>query len=90
MLTAKNNYKISGTQIQGMFIRQMKESAYYARGWNKAIRDRDENREDTFCRLLNLEKAELYALLEIQGLERGSEEFSMVIGYVLDLIHYMA
>ena len=89
MLT-ENNYKIPGTKIQGLILRQMRKASLYARSWYKAMDEGDENGEYTFCKLLNLEQAELYSLLEVQGLERDSKEFSMVIGHVIDMIHYMA
>lgn len=90
MLTAKNNYKIPGTKIQGLILRQMHKAAIYTHSWYKSMNEGDENGEYTFCKLLNLEQSELYSLLEVQGLKRESKEFNMVIGHIIDMISNMA
>lgn len=90
MLTSKMNYKIPGVTIQGLILRQMRMSALYTREWDKAMNNGDENGDYTFCKLKNYEQAEIWPLLEIQGIERDTDEFSMVMGYIVDLIDYMA
>lgn len=90
MLTRANNYCVKGITIQGLILRQMHKAAIYTRSWYKAMNEGDENGEYTFCKLLNLEQAELYSLLEVQGLKRESEEFNMVIGHIIDMISNMA
>lgn len=90
MLTRANNYCVKGITIQGLILRQMRKAAIYTRSWYKAMNEGDENGEYTFCKLLNLEQAELYSLLEVQGLQRDSEEFSMVIGHIIDMISNMS
>lgn len=90
MLTKKNNYCVKGITIQGLILRQMRKAALYTREWYKAMNEGDGNGEYTFCKLLNLEQAELYSLLEVQGLKRESKEFNMVIGYIIDRISNMA
>ena len=90
MLTSKMNYKIPGVTIQGLILRQMRMAALYTHEWDKAIKNGDENGEYTYCKLKNYEQAEIWPLLEIQGIERDTDEFSMVMGYIVDLIDYMA
>lgn len=90
MLTGKMNYKIPGVTIQGLILRQMSMAATYTRSWYKAMNDGDDDAEYTYCKLKNYEQAEIWALLEVQGLEKNSEEFVMVMGYIVDLISYMA
>lgn len=90
MLTSKMNYKIPGVTIQGLILRQMRMSALYTREWDKAMKNRDENGDYTFCKLKNYEQAEIWPLLEIQGIKRDTDEFSMVMGYIVDMISYMA
>lgn len=90
MLTSKMNYKISGVTIQGLILRQMRMAALYTREWYKAINDGDGAGEYTYGKLKNYEQAEIWPLLEVQGIERDTEEFNMVMGYIADLISYMA
>ena len=90
MLTAKRNYKIPGVTIQGLILRQMRMAALYTREWNKAMNNGDENGDYTFCKLKNYEQAEIWPLLEIQGIERDTDEFNMVMNYIVDMISYMA
>ena len=90
MLTKKMNYKIPGVTIQGLILRQMRMAALYTSEWYKAMNDGDENGDYTFCKLKNYEQAEIWPLLEVQGIERDTEEFNMVMGYIVDLITYMA
>ena len=90
MLTKKTNYKIPGVTIQGLILRQMRMGALYTSEWYKAMNDGDENGDYTFCKLKNYEQAEIWPLLEVQGIERDTEEFNMVMGYIVDLITYMA
>ena len=90
MLTKKQNYKIPGVTIQGFILRQMRMAALYTREWNKAMNNGDENGDYTFCKLKNYEQAEILALLEVQGIKRDTDEFNMVMDYIVDLIDYMA
>ena len=90
MLTKKMNYKIPGVTIQGLILRQMRMAALYTSEWYKAMNDGDENGDYTFCKLKNYEQAEIWPLIEVQGIERDTEEFNMVMGYIADLISYMA
>ena len=90
MLTSKMNYKISGVVVQGLILRQMRMAALYTHEWDKAMNNGDENGDYTYCKLKNYEQAEIWPLLEIQGIERDTDEFSMVMGYIVDLIDYMA
>lgn len=90
MLTSKNNYKIHGVTIQGLVLRQMHMAALYTREWYKAMNNGDENGEYTYCKLKNYEQAEIWPLLEVQGIERDSKEFDMVMDYIVDMISHMA
>ena len=90
MLTSKMNYKIPGVTIQGLILRQIRMSALYTHEWDKAMNNGDENGDYTYCKLKNYEQAEIWPLLEIQGIERDTDEFNMVMGYIVDLIDYMA
>lgn len=90
MLTKKMNYKIPGVTIQGLILRQMRMSALYTSEWYKAMNDGDGAGEYTYCKLKNYEQAEIWPLLEIQGIERDTDEFNMIMGYIVDLIAYMA
>lgn len=90
MLTKKMNYKIPGTFVQGLILRQMRMAAMYTHSLYKAMIDGDEAGEYTYCKLKNYEQAEIWPLLEIQGIERDTDEFNMVMGYIVDLISYMA
>lgn len=90
MLTSKMNYKIPGVTIQGLILRQMRMSALYAHEWDKAMNDGDEASEYTYCKLKNYEQAEIWPLLEIQGIERDTDEFDMVMNYIVDMIDYMS
>lgn len=90
MLTSKMNYKIPGVTIQGLILRQMRMSALYTHSLYKAMIDGDENGDYTYGKLKNYEQAEIWPLLEIQGIERDTDEFNMVMGYIEDLISYMA
>ena len=90
MLTAKRNYKIPGVTIQGLILRQMRMAALYTSEWYKAMNDGDEAGEYTYCKSKNYEQAEIWPLLEIQGIERDTDEFNMVMNYIVDMISYMA
>lgn len=90
MLTKKMNYKIPGTFVQGLILRQMRMAAMYTHSLYKAMIDGDEASEYTYCKLKNYEQAEIWPLLEVQGIERDTDEFNMVMGYIVDLISYMA
>ena len=90
MLTSKMNYKISGGVVQGLILRQMRMAALYTSEWYKAMNDGDGAGEYTYCKLKNYEQAEIWPLLEIQGIERDTDEFNMVMNYIVDMISYMA
>lgn len=90
MLTRANNYCVKGVTIQGLILRQICMAAAYTRSWYKAMNDGDGDSEYTYCKLKNYEQSEIWVLLEVQGLEKNSEEFVMVMGYIVDLISYMA
>lgn len=90
MLTSKMNYKIPGVTIQGLILRQMRMSAMYTHSLYKAMINGDENGDYTYSKLKNYEQAEIWPLLEIQGIKRDTDEFNMVMGYIADLISYMA
>lgn len=90
MLTKKMNYKIPGVTIQGLILRQMRMSAMYTHSLYKAMINGDENGDYTYSKLKNYEQAEIWPLLEIQGIKRDTDEFNMVMGYIADLISYMA
>lgn len=90
MLTKKQNYKIPGVTIQGLILRQMRMAALYTREWDKAMNDGDEAGEYTYCKLKNYEQAEIWPLLEIQGIERDTDEYNMVMNYIVDMISYMS
>ena len=90
MLTSKMNYKISGVVVQGLILRQMRMSALYTSEWYKAMNDGDGAGEYTYCKSKNYEQSEIWPLLEIQGIERDTDEFNMVMDYIVDMISYMA
>lgn len=90
MLTRANNYCVKGTTIQWLILRQMRKAAICTHSWYKAMNEGNGNLEYTFCKLKNYEQAEIYPLLEVQGLKRESEEFNMVIGHIIDMISNMA
>lgn len=90
MLTKKMNYKIPGVTIQGLILRQMRMAAMYTHSLYKAMINGDENGDYTYSKLKNYEQAEIWPLLEIQGIKRDTDEFNMVMGYIADLISYMA
>lgn len=90
MLTKKMNYKIPGVTIQGLILRQMRMAALYTSEWYKAMNDGDGAGEYMYCKLKNYEQTEIWPLLEIQGIERDTDEFNMVMNYIVDMISYMA
>lgn len=68
MLTKKQNYKIPGTFVQGLILRQMRMAAMYTHSLYKAMLDGDEKGDYTYSKLKNYEQAEIWPLLEIQGI----------------------
>ena len=89
MLTKKLNYKISGTFIQDLIIRQMQKAAHFSKLWHEAMQDEDDVRAGLYCRMLNYEQAEIWGLLKIQGFKNNDEEFIMVSEYIVDAISLM-
>ena len=89
MLTKKLNYKVSGTLVQDLIIRQMEKAAYFSKLWHEAMEDGDNVRDELYCRMMNYEQAEIWGLMNIQGFERDNEEFIMVSEYIVDAIALM-
>lgn len=85
MLTAKNNYKISGTQIQGLIMRQRPFDAYYLKESHKDDSTREEYEEYSYT-----EEYAIWILLELQGIFLEPGERSMVADYIHDMIIYMS
>lgn len=88
MLTKKLNYKVSGTFVQDLIIRQMQKAAHFSKLWHEAMQDGDDVRDELYCRMMNYEQAEIWGLLEIQGFEKN-DEFIMVSEYIVDAIALM-
>lgn len=85
MLTKKNNYKVPGTQIQGLIMRQMDVAAYYLKESRKDDSIREEYEEYSYT-----EEYAIWILLELQGIFLEPGERSMVADYIHDMIIYMS
>lgn len=89
MLTKKLNYKISGTFVQDLIIRQMQKASYFSKLWHEAMQDGDDVRDELYCRMMTFEQAKIWSLLEIQGFKQDDDEFIMVSEYIVDAIALM-
>lgn len=74
MLTKKLNYKISGTFVQDLIIRQMQKASYFSKLWHEAMKDGDDVRDELYCRMMNFEQAKIWILLEIQGFKQDETD----------------
>lgn len=89
MLTKKLNYKVSGTFVQDLIIRQMQKAAHFSKLWHEAMQDGDDVRDDLYCRMMGYEQAQIWSLMNIQGFEKDDDEFIMVSEYIVDAITLM-
>lgn len=89
MLTKKLKYKVSGTFVQDLIIRQMQKAAYFSKLWHEEMKEGDEVREGLYCRMMNFEQTKIWSLLEVQGFKQDDTEFLMVSEYIVDAIALM-
>lgn len=89
MLTKKLNYKVSGTFVQDLIIRQMQKAAHFSKLWHEAMQDGDDVRDRLYCRMMCYEQAQIWSLMNIQGFEDDDDEFIMVSEYIVDAIALM-
>lgn len=85
MLTEKGNYKIPGTQIQGLIVRQMNVAAYYLKESRK-----DDSIREVYEEYSYTEEYAIWILLELQGIFLEPGERSMVVDYIHDMIKHMS
>lgn len=85
MLTKKNDYKISGDKLQWLILKQMGKASYFSHQWHEARVNNNNDRAELFRRMLSIEQAKIWALMEIQGF-KDNGEFIMVSEYIIDAI----
>lgn len=89
MLTKKLNYKVSGTFVQDLIIRQMKSASNFSQLWHEAMQEGDDVRGEIYFRTMIFEQTKIWSLLEIQGIKSDDDEFLMVSDYIADAIDLM-
>ena len=85
MLTKKNDYKIPGDELQWLILKQMGKASYFSQQWHEARVNNNNDRAELFRRMLSIEQAKIWALMEVQGF-KDNGEFIMVSEYIIDAI----